>query len=89
MLQDESGSWMEDGKKLKDMAIDYYSTLFRSEPMEGGEFITGAYTIIEEEFVEELGKDLTIKETRKALWKLGSYKAPGPDGYHSIFFKAT
>lgn len=89
MLQDGSGRWVKVKEKLKDMAVEYYSTLFRSEPMEGGEFITGAYPIIKEGTPEELGKELTMEETKRALWEIGSYKAPGPNDYQAIFFKAT
>lgn len=37
VLQDESRRWVEDGEKLKDMAVEYYSSLFRAEPMDRGE----------------------------------------------------
>lgn len=88
MPQDENGRWVEDGAELKDMAIKFYSKLFKSEPVEG-DFITGAFPVLEEDILEELGKELLTEETKRALWEMRSYKAPGPDGYHAIFFKAT
>lgn len=27
-----------------------------------------------------------MEEIRRELWVMGSYKAPGPDGYYKIFF---
>lgn len=30
---------------------------------------------------------MTLEETRKALFSMSSYKSPGPDGFHPIFFK--
>lgn len=71
MLQDESRRWEEDGKELKDMAVQFYSKLFRDEPVERGEFITGAFPAMEEGILEELGKELSIKETKGALWDMG------------------
>lgn len=35
------------------------------------------------------GREVTKKETLKALKKMGSYKAPGIDGYPAIFYKKT
>lgn len=28
-----------------------------------------------------------VEETKRTLWGMRSYKTPGPDGYHAIFFK--
>lgn len=36
---------------------------------------------------EELRRELTMEETRMALWGMCSYKASGSDGYQAIFFK--
>lgn len=32
-------------------------------------------------------KELTIEVTKGALWRMCSYKAPGPTGFQAIFFK--
>lgn len=35
-----------------------------------------------------LGASVTADEVRRALFSMGNYKAPGPDGFHPLFFKA-
>lgn len=43
--------------------------------MERGEFITGDFSIIEEGMLDELGRELTMDELKRAMWGMGSYKA--------------
>lgn len=33
--------------------------------------------------------EYTLEETHKSLMGMGSLKAPGPDGFHALFFKKT
>lgn len=39
--------------------------------------------------MEPLTKEVSKEEIRRALVKMGSYKALGPDGFQPIFFKET
>src|SRR4051812_47884005 len=36
-----------------------------------------------------MARRVSEEETLRALRKMGSYKAPGPDGYPAIFYKRT
>lgn len=35
-----------------------------------------------------LTKEVSLDETKRALFSMGNYKSPGPDGYHPVFFKS-
>lgn len=89
MLKDDEGHWVEDVEKLKEMAVEYFGKLFRSETRESGSFISGAFPLIDEGLMEMLEAEVTVEETMRALNRMGSYKIPGPDGYQPIFFKSS
>lgn len=88
MLKDENGCWVEDGEPLKKMAVDYYSNLFNSE-REGCYVSEREIPVIEEETCNEMVRVCIEEEVKRALRDMGSYKAPGPNGYPAIFFKKT
>lgn len=89
MLKNEDGQWVEDAVELKKMAVSFYESLFKSEPRRGGQFIHGAFPPIDPGLMDTLDKEATEDEIRNALRSMGSYKAPGPDGFQPVFFKKT
>lgn len=88
-LQDNSGAWVEDKKELINMAVDYYKGLFTSEHSGGEDFMRGCFPPLSDHVRRRLDEGFALEDTRKALMAMGSLKAPGPDGYQSIFFKNT
>lgn len=89
MLKGEDGSWIEDRQVLKNLAVSFFSNLFRSDQAAGGDFITGAFPKLDDGEWAAMEREVTIEETKKSLSRMGSYKAPGPDGYQAIFYKRT
>lgn len=81
MLQNEEGAWMEDVAELKGMALAFYKKLFTLDCLAEGDFITGCFPCVDANTREELGKEATMEETQRALRDIGSYKAPGHDGF--------
>lgn len=43
MLMNKEGVWVEDATELKGMALSFYRELFTSNPLAGGQFITGCF----------------------------------------------
>lgn len=89
MLKNEERVCVEDAERLKDMAVSFYSELFRSKGAGGEEFISGSFLSLDAEYVAAMEREYTVEDTLKALRKMGSYKALGPDGYQVVFFKST
>lgn len=78
---------MYDGQRLKDMVVRYYSDLFASDERSGGYFSAVDFPVIETGMIEALEREYTTEDTQEAPKKMGSFKAPEPDGYQAIFFK--
>lgn len=89
MLQNDEGEWVSDNGALKDMATQFYRELFTSDSLTGVKFITSCFPTVQASVVEDLGKEVTMEETKQALNDMGSYKAPEPNGFQAIFFKRT
>lgn len=87
-LLDNNDQWIYDDMSIQNHVIQFYSDLYSSNPQVNSDFGTvSSYPAIKEEDRIILEKEVTIEETKKALFSKGSYKSPGPDGYHPIFFK--
>lgn len=80
--------WMYDDLSIQNYIINYFTTLYSSNLQSNGLFdcIT-SFPIIKNEDRILLEKEVSIEETKKALFSMNSYKPPGPDGFHPIFFK--
>lgn len=74
---------------LKNLVVQFYSKLYWSSNPSFTYLQTssGFQGIDHHEFLV-LNNSVTLKETRQAVFSMGSYKSPGPDGYHPIFFKS-
>lgn len=88
-LQNNEGIWLEGKEELKNMAVDFYSNLFRAYLEVEEKSIKGCFPPIDEGQMHELEAEYTAIETKKALMGMGSWKAPGCDGYQAGCFKGT
>lgn len=88
-LQDATGSWVYDEQAIHSLLVLHFSTLFQSLPSYDSMLLSvSTYPSIDAGDLLLLGADPTYEEVRKALFSMASYKAPGPDGFHPIFFKS-
>lgn len=71
------------------MASSYYSKLFSADVGLGGEFLKGQFPDLVDNLRQNLEAEYSTEETKRALSQMGSFKAPGPDGYQPVFFKRT
>lgn len=80
---------MHGSEGLKNMDVKYYCGLFTVDVSIGKQFISRAFPRIEADLCEEIENEYSMEETQMALRGMGSYKAPGPNGYYAIFFKRS
>lgn len=71
------------------MAIGFYSQLFTSSAVTSTKFLTGGFPHLEQEQEALWEQEVSTREIKKALGEMGSWMAPGPDGYQPGFFKKT
>ena len=86
-LLDDSGIWRE-GKELKNHITDYFLKLFTLEVQHPNQEVL---SLVRRRVTTEVNNALlapyTAEDVRKALFEIGDLKAPGPDGFHAIFYK--
>lgn len=87
-LQDEQGEWVYEQNVLKNMARSYYNNLFSSEAN------TDLRINSEHSFppLNDFDKNLlscyvTDVEIKEAVFDMGGFKAPGPDGIQAFFYQ--
>ncbi|XP_061362932.1 uncharacterized protein LOC133306628 [Gastrolobium bilobum] len=86
-LQNDQGRWITDSDELVHMAISYYQDLFRMDEECDGSFpIQHTFPILSDGDGAALSIIPSKEEIRKTIFKMGKFKAPGPDGLSAIFF---
>lgn len=87
-LQLPNGICSSDADILQDEAQAFFKNLFCSTHQhQNHHFNEGLHPTIDENSKNSLTKPITKNEVSAALNTMKPYKAPGPDGFHCIFFK--
>lgn len=66
-----------------------YRSLITVNPLVKGEFIRGYFPPLSEAMQERLATDFIVEDTKRAVMKRGSLKAPRPNGFQPVFAKET
>ena len=87
-LKREDGVVVEEEEAMKEVATNYFSNLFTSSTgTRMDELLEHVDPRVTEAMNEMLCAEFTSKEVVEALDSIGDFKAPGPDGMHSVFYK--
>lgn len=87
-LKTDEGDWITDQAELKQLAVDHFAALFTApadpiiRPSVGVTFPQ-----LDRMVLDEFHRPVTDVEIKNALFSIGAYKAPGPDGFQAIFFQ--
>lgn len=76
---------MEDAEQLKNIAVDFYSKLLIVDPLTREEYMRQCFPPLSANMKLRLNEVFTLEDTRRALMKMSSLKAPGPDGFQPVF----
>jgi hypothetical protein len=88
-LQDNNGQWIYEENALQNLMVNFYKNLYSSSHITDIDFPTyQSFPTIKEDDLNLLKSEITIEETKHALFSMGNLKSPGPDGFHPVFFKS-
>ncbi|OMO88421.1 Endonuclease/exonuclease/phosphatase [Corchorus capsularis] len=87
-LKNAEGEWITDKEQLKQHAVDHFQKLYTREENERTRPELGiAFHNLPQSDIDLLHSDLQVDEIEQAIKSIGTHKAPGPDGFHAIFFQ--
>ncbi|KAL5789913.1 hypothetical protein ACOSQ2_004801 [Xanthoceras sorbifolium] len=89
-LLDSRGVRRESEQGMSSVVLDYFSDLFRSIQPSSSDLSAASFFIeskVNAQMVGRLGEAFTRAEVRSAVFEMGPNKAPGPDGFHALFFQ--
>jgi ribonuclease HI len=87
-LIDENGQRQEKELAMRNIVQNYFENLFTSEVGEPDpSVLADVNRAVTQDMNMGLMAPFTAEEVKKALFQIGDYKAPGPDGMHAVFFK--
>lgn len=87
-LQDNSSSSITDQGVLETMVTDFYRNHFATTESCEKLCIQETFPAIDETLMSSLGGDVTNEEIKRTIFQMGGFMAPGPDGYHVIFYQS-
>ncbi|KAI5350425.1 hypothetical protein L3X38_003316 [Prunus dulcis] len=86
-LKDNNGDWISRKEGLKALAVEYFHWLFLDDVVDIIRSpLPSLFPHTPEADLAAINKEVTEKEVQDALFAIGPYKTPGPDGYSAIFF---
>ena len=87
-LKDDEGNWLEGMPELNNHILNYFSHLFSSEVQHTDPaLLQKVQHKVSDQMNNFLMAPFTADDVKKAVFSIGDFKAPGPDGLHAVFFK--
>ncbi|GAU39340.1 hypothetical protein TSUD_60910 [Trifolium subterraneum] len=87
-LRSETGDWIEDQEALSNMAMNFYTNLYHEDiPIRDPVVSWTTYPQNLQTEHHKLRYAVQYAECKRALFDMGPHKAPGEDGYPTLFFQ--
>ena len=89
MQKNEENKWISDARELEEHAINYFKKVYS---LENVDTVTqslpamGFVCLTSQDHVS-LDRNFSAEEVEKAVRAMGSFKAPGPDGFQPVFYQ--
>jgi len=85
---DTNGVRQEDGEVMCNIVQNYFENLFTSEVGDPEpSVLSDVQSSVTQDMKDGLMVPFSPEEVKKALFQIGDFKAPGPDGMHAVFYK--
>lgn len=86
-LKDSTGQWQTEESTLQQMARDFYLQLYSKEDCRPCLPTDWSFPELDSRDVLALNCEVSATEIEAAVFQMGRYKAPGPDGLPPSFFQ--
>lgn len=88
-IQDEHGVIHRGQQSIGRVAQDYFTSFFSSsstDPSVYDKVFSGFTKKVTAEINMDLTREVTIEEIQEAIFAIGPHRAPGPDGFSTVFY---
>lgn len=87
-IKDHLGNWLEGQQEVMQGVWQFFQNLYSSEPTDMlEECLQVVPGLVTQDMNSKLLAPVTHSEVDKAVFSMGSLKAPGPDGFNGLFFQ--
>jgi len=88
-LPDDDGRWIQDSQELENLAVSYYRRLYSMDDIDlvVEKLPSEGFSRLTREELGNLDKQFSAKEVEDSVRSMGKYKAPGPDGFQTVFYQ--
>ncbi|CAL9019993.1 unnamed protein product, partial [Prunus brigantina] len=87
-IQGNNGQWYSGQNATRRVIEEHFKDLFASECVEDDlDILSCVDPVVTEDINTALLQEISSHEIKDAAMQMGSLKAPGPDGYHGIFYQ--
>ncbi|PRQ30742.1 putative RNA-directed DNA polymerase [Rosa chinensis] len=87
-LKSASDVWLDREGTIRSEVENYFKDIFKSSgERDWDEALRAVAPVTSPEMNSALTKEFTAEEVKEAAFHMGADKAPGPDGFHGIFFQ--
>ena len=87
-IKERDGEWIEEKEMVRGRFEDYYKELFCTRGgRRWGRVLEYVPKVVNEDVNKELVREVEEDEIKNAVFQLGTFKAPGPDGFNGLFYQ--
>ncbi|KAL6225204.1 hypothetical protein ACLB2K_004055 [Fragaria x ananassa] len=87
-LQSQEELWLNKEADIREEIESYFKNIFTcSGPRDWSDAVSAIKPVVTEEMNHNLSMPLGEEEIKAAAFEMGANKAPGPDGFHGIFYQ--
>lgn len=95
-IQKGDDSWVTNSNEMEQMALNHFSEIFKGLNLVNEEVdrlndvnkgLNGVSNALNKAQITFLNKPFSRKEVKRALFSMGDWKSPGPDGVPAEFYK--